>query len=114
MKKTRTGVFETNSSSTHSMSLFMKEDYDKWVSGELYFNVTEDELVTEEEAKLAYFEEEGSYLEMKSVNEVDVKDMGYPIYTHKEWMNAFDEPIEESITTPKGDVVIGLGGERYC
>lgn len=32
----RFGVFETNSSSTHSITIVDKEDYDKWENGEVY------------------------------------------------------------------------------
>ncbi len=38
MKQTRYGVFETNSSSTHSITMCMKDDYDKWANGEVYLN----------------------------------------------------------------------------
>lgn len=33
----RIGVFETNSSSTHSLVVCTREEYDKWNSGELYY-----------------------------------------------------------------------------
>ena len=47
MKKIRNNVFETNSSSTHSITICSKDDYDKWVNGELfYYN---DAFYTEEE-----------------------------------------------------------------
>jgi len=38
MRQIRNGVFETNSSSTHSITMCMKSEYDKWVNGELYWN----------------------------------------------------------------------------
>ena len=38
MKVIRRGVFETNSSSTHSITMCSKEDYDKWESGDVYLN----------------------------------------------------------------------------
>ena len=38
MKQIRRGVFETNSSSTHSITMCSKEDYDKWESGDVYLN----------------------------------------------------------------------------
>lgn len=34
----RRGVFETNSSSTHSLTICAKEDYDNWKSGKVYLN----------------------------------------------------------------------------
>ena len=37
MKKTvRMGVWETNSSSVHSICICTKEEYDKWENGELW------------------------------------------------------------------------------
>ena len=38
MRQIRRNVFETNSSSVHSMTICMKSDFDKWVSGEVYLN----------------------------------------------------------------------------
>ena len=34
-RQIRKGVFETNSSSTHSLTMCLKSDYDKWANGEL-------------------------------------------------------------------------------
>lgn len=36
MKQIRRGVFETNSSSTHSLTMMMKSDYERWRNEELY------------------------------------------------------------------------------
>ena len=33
-RQIRRGVFETNSSSTHSITMCMKSDYDRWSNGE--------------------------------------------------------------------------------
>ncbi len=44
----RQGVFETNSSSTHSMTITTKEEWLKFKNGELYFNEWEDELTENE------------------------------------------------------------------
>lgn len=32
----RRGVFETNSSSVHSLTMCMKSDYDKWASEDIF------------------------------------------------------------------------------
>ena len=37
MNQIRKGVFETNSSSTHSLVISSKDEIDKWISGELYY-----------------------------------------------------------------------------
>ena len=36
MKQIRRNIFETNSSSVHSLTLCMEEDYDRWKKGEIY------------------------------------------------------------------------------
>ena len=36
-RQIRRGVFETNSSSTHSITMCSGEEYDKWCSGKLLF-----------------------------------------------------------------------------
>ena len=37
MKLIRRGTFETNSSSTHSITMCKESDFDKWKNGEMYF-----------------------------------------------------------------------------
>lgn len=49
MEIIRNRVFETNSSSTHSITMCMKSDYDKWKNGELYFLECKEKFVTKEE-----------------------------------------------------------------
>ena len=59
MKKIiRQGVFESNSSSTHSLTMCMKSDYDKWCNGELvlaedawgFSTKIKEKFITKEEA----------------------------------------------------------------
>ena len=45
MKTIRVGVFETNSSSTHSLTLVNAEDFEKWKRGELLFDKYKQKLV---------------------------------------------------------------------
>lgn len=35
-RQVRREVFETNSSSTHSITMCMKSDYDRWNNGEIF------------------------------------------------------------------------------
>lgn len=43
-KQVRFGVFETNSSSTHSLVICDKETFDKWKNGELLFDRWQEEF----------------------------------------------------------------------
>ena len=49
MKTIRRNVFETNSSSTHSITMCMESDYEKWKNGELYYLEDSDEFVNKEQ-----------------------------------------------------------------
>lgn len=49
MKTTRKQVFETNSSSTHSMTILPKEDYDRWAEGKVYLDKDEEIVLTKED-----------------------------------------------------------------
>lgn len=44
MRKTRIGVFETNSSSTHSLVILSKEDYERWQNNEVVLNLYSGEV----------------------------------------------------------------------
>ena len=46
MKTIREGCFETNSSSTHSITMCMESDFLKWKNGEMYWDSWNNKLVT--------------------------------------------------------------------
>jgi hypothetical protein len=46
----RQGVFETNSSSTHSISICSKTDWEAFEHGKLYYNTQEDKFLPADEA----------------------------------------------------------------
>lgn len=45
----RRGVFETNSSSTHSLCIVSEDQFERWKNGELYFDKYNNEFKTKEE-----------------------------------------------------------------
>lgn len=128
MVQMRCGVFETNSSSTHSISMCMKSDYDAWVRGEAYFNnggswssysiykdkdfVTKEQVIdilTDNKYPLASIEDLNSF-----DNEV-LEEIFYDheIYTHDNYKNDYLEWFKKEFTTPTGDVVIAFGQYGY-
>ena len=65
--KIRLGVFETNSSSTHSIAICSDEELEKWKAGELLYDYTNSTLVSvpEEDCyRYKTFEEFKEYLEV--------------------------------------------------
>lgn len=47
MKQMRRGIFETNSSSTHSLTICTEEEFEKWRNGELLFDTWNDCFIEE-------------------------------------------------------------------
>ena len=94
MKQTiRFNVWETNSSSVHSISICTKEDYVKWVNGELFYDIFNEKLTNE------------------LTNKWDEKNYNYEDF----WDNycEYYEIFEKTFKTPHGDeiVVFGYYGE---
>ena len=90
-RQVRRGVFETNSSSVHSITMCMKSDYDKWVAGELVLDEWHRELVEITPAIQAEMESEYSrYLTYE-----EFSDRYYFEYEHFE--NTFKTTNNEEI-----------------
>ena len=49
MKQIRTGLFETNSSSTHVLTMCSDEEYKDWLDGKLLYGIMEGGLVNYDE-----------------------------------------------------------------
>lgn len=121
MKTIRIGTFETNSSSTHSITMCMAEEYEKWKNGEMYYDRWGCELVSKEEAKKAFakwreefiadnpgFDENDEEWQEKLEDYIN-EDKQY--YTYEEF-NGYEmefETYEEEFETPKGEKVVSFG-----
>lgn len=123
MLQVRHGVFETNSSSTHSITLCKKSEYDAWVNGEVYLNdgwwVKELEnrdkkfLTREEAVKL--ITDSGHYkdTDLYSLDEAELLEIfnDEEIYD-TEWydnMCEYYETYEVKYTTESGEDIIAFG-----
>lgn len=130
MIQIRQNIFETNSSSTHSMTICLKSDYNLWREGKLYLNTgaysnsefASKTFVTLEEAKDIILKPRSySYrsvsLDPEDINEEFMIHHGpeYSLYTEKayddshEWLEWFDE----TFTTPSGEEIIAFGYFGY-
>ena len=85
----RKNVFETNSSSVHSLCICTEEEFDAWKKGELYYNYWDDEFTK------------------NSVNGWDEDNQTYEGFFEESWL----ETYEEHFTTPSGDKMVAFG--RY-
>lgn len=98
-RQIRRGVFETNSSSTHSITMCMESDYDKWVNGKLVLDRWNDKLVKitpkiEESMK----NDERDYLTYDQFNDWDYIDY---------------ETFKSTYTTPNGEKIVSFGYYGY-
>jgi hypothetical protein len=111
MKSIRRGVFETNSSSTHSMTICPKEDYEAWQKGKVLFNENDNTFLTKKEAiKELGLEQE--FDEEDSIEE-SLMDEGY--YTYDQYQDRENdlEPFVESYTTKGGETIVIFGAYGY-
>lgn len=94
-KQIRRGVFETNSSSCHSLTMCMESDYNKWKDGKLAWDRRCDELVPiTEEVRKSMNNDEGQYLTYEQFNDYDYVEF---------------ETYYESFTTPNGENICAFG-----
>lgn len=95
----RHNTFETNSSSTHSITLCTKEEFEKWKTGELVYDISKDELIPADD-KLP--EQEWWY------------DNQY--LTRDEFFDYYGDDYEcyvETIKTPMGEEITAFGYYGY-
>lgn len=96
--KIRRSVFETNSSSTHSLTMCTRDQFDSWRKGDLVFNDYEERFypidsLTQEQRNLIDEEE---------------------FYTYEGYYEMMEyETFEDSFVTPGGEEIIGFGYYGY-
>ncbi len=133
MLNIRHNVFETNSSSVHSITMCLKDIYDKWVNDEVYFydstyklpkgrdkfftwdemiEFMQDELhVNEEDIKALIEAKENDDSEFTSI----LHDSDFYTADSYENYNEDCESYVQVFTTPLGERVVAFGyaGARY-
>ena len=117
----RRGVFETNSSSVHTLTMCTLDEFDKWQDGELYLNRSYfarggGTFVTKEEV-INLLKEDDYYSTRIDWNEVDNMSDGelinflydYGFYTYGGYDSRDLEYYEGQYTTPGGETVVCFG-----
>jgi hypothetical protein len=117
-KQIRRGVFETNSSSVHSITMCSQDEYSKWVNGDLIFDKDSENFITKEEAikelkplthwktgELLYAETDW---EDEEVVDTILRKNSY--YTEQSYWDDIDyETFSDSYTTVSGEKVKAFG-----
>ena len=131
-KQVRLGVFETNSSSTHSLVICDKETFDKWKNGELLFDKWDEEFIEKyqltnkdkEEAKEYYNDNKDKFWkDWKDLGDEE-KDEWYTKFAYEN--NLIDEDLvsyddygkdleyfQQNYTTKSGDEIVVFGEYGY-
>jgi hypothetical protein len=108
-RQVRIGVFETNSSMTHALTMCSASEYQKWVDGELYWSHWNDNFRSVKEVdnelgkdnfKSDYYD---SYEEMR-------RSEGYLTYDEFDDYDYMPfETFDETYTTPNGEIIYAFG-----
>ena len=123
MLQVRQGVFETNSSSTHSITFASQSDFDKWENGEVYLNegwwsgstnpIKDNTFITKDEAILLVMT--SNYPPESIPEEPDELFADeYGIYSYEKFLsNSYLETYEEHYTSEHGDDIVAFGYYGY-
>lgn len=126
-RQIRRGVFETNSSSTHSITMCIKSEYDRWCIGKTYlytgygygfsddFKPKENNFYTYDEC--IEFLKHNKYVVDENTNEL-LEDLDIDTaLSEYGFMHADDENdyewFNETYETPSGEVVVAFGYYGY-
>lgn len=140
MKKIiRHSVFESNSSSTHSLCICTKDEYERWKNGELFYNEYTEKIVERPEFDERFLKKEYFKYKVKKIsNGVLYKDTYYKdldelidrvqvdrdeleqckpdeYLTYSQYTDRYDdlEYFSENYTTPGGEEIVAFGTYGY-
>lgn len=107
MIQVRRNVFETNSSSTHSITICTEDEYEMWKRGEVYWSRYSEKFVSKEEVEEGFNKTKGRY--------DDFNDYLYEegLYTFDRYDDIEMETYEEHYQTKSGDKIIAFGYYGY-
>lgn len=117
-RQIRRGVFETNSSSVHSLTMCSGEEYKKWKNGEVLYWKDEDRFGTREDIiemmkkKRYSWNKELCYPNVNWDDEDEISDIfsDEGVQTCEEFFdNEWFETFRYSHTTPSGEEVVAFG-----
>lgn len=133
-RQIRRGVFETNSSSTHSLTMCSEEEFEQWKNGELLFDEWGSESfvkansLSDDDKKYAvkdYENHKDEFSKDWSDLSESAKEKYYTKYakennivdedakTYEEWRHSNLETFVDRYTSKSGDKIVALGKYGY-
>lgn len=123
MLQIRRNVFETNSSSTHSITICSQKELDAWHKGELYLSRYSDKFITPEQFEAEFaawvkkyrssYTEEEINRDRKGFIEDFCECEGYLTAEQYDLMVEYYEEFSTSYTTESGEEIIAFGYFGY-
>jgi hypothetical protein len=111
MINVRKNIFETNSSSVHSLVIVPESKFKRFVEGELYYNSDDNEFITKEQA-IEYVKE---YLNEEDYDCIEDAFYEANIYSYDNLGDMDYSTYEYRYTTESGDNIVAFGyyGNAY-
>ena len=116
MIQARCGVFETNSSSTHSITMCTKNEFDEWRNGKVYRNdgwwssstspLKNKAFLTYDEA-IELVKSSSYYKPMYEDEDVNEYFKEYEIYSYENWGSYYETDVTH-YTTPSGEEIVAV------
>lgn len=124
MLQVRQGVFETNSSSTHSITIVPQSEFNEWKNGDTYFNdgwwynstnlIKDNTFITKDEAislvmTSDYLPESNPYeMSKEELDELFADE--YSIYSYEKFLyDSYLESYVKCYTSEHGDNIVAFG-----
>lgn len=119
MINVRMNVFETNSSSVHTLVMCDQNDFEKWIDGKLYLDIYEDDFVTfevaqEKDENFPYLDDSGdaewgwscwTYYSKEKDMYIDKRFLTYKEFFENNW----HETYHRTYTTPLNEQIEAFG-----
>ena len=132
-RQIRRGVYETNSSSCHSLTMCSEEEFEQWKKGEILFNRYENEFIKaynlsdedKREAAQDYKDHKDEFSKEWSELSESAKEKYYTKYakengivdedskTYEEWLHGNLNIFVDRYTSKSGDKIVAFGKYGY-
>ena len=116
MKQIRRGVFETNSSSTHSITMCTKSEFDEWRNGNVYrndgwwsdsFSAFKNKAFLTCDEAMELIKSSKWYRPIEDDEGIDQYFKEYEIYDYENWSRDYETDVTH-YTTPSGEDIVAV------
>lgn len=99
MKVIRFNIFETNSSSTHSLCICTEDEYEKWKNGDLIYSYWDNNMIKPPDNLDEMLDEDSPLYDSDAADD----------YRPYDYEDEYLEWYDYHFTTPSGDKMVAFG-----